>query len=90
MLFCWGEAGILDGKKATTWAGGEDELAKAYPGIDVQYNQNVVVDAGVVTSNGGPISYQGAFELLAKLSSEKFSKEISNTIQFGRLASAFK
>jgi transcriptional regulator GlxA family with amidase domain len=84
-----GEAGVLDGKKATTWAGGESGLAKAYPAINVQYNQNVVVDKGVITSNGGPVSYQSAFELLSKLSSDKFAKEISELIQFNRLASAF-
>lgn len=87
--FLLGEAGILDGKKATTWAGGEKELSKAYPKIKVQYDKNVVVDDKVITSNGGPVSYQAAFELLAKLSSDKFSKEISEAIQYNRLASAF-
>jgi len=87
--FLLGEAGVLDGKKATTWAGGEKGLAKAYPKIKVQYDTNVVIDDKVITSNGGPVSYQAAFELLAKLSSDKFSKEISEAIQFNRLASAF-
>jgi len=88
--FLLGEAGILDGKKATTWAGGEKDLAKSYPKINVQYDKNVVIDNNVITSNGGPVSYQSAFELLAKLSSEKFSKEISESIQFNRLDRAFK
>ena len=85
-----GEAGVLDGKKATTWAGGERALADAYPKIKVQANQNVVVDDKVITSNGGPVSYQAAFELLARLSSESFSREIAQSIQFDRLRSAFK
>jgi len=88
--FLLGEAGILDGKNATTWVGGEKSLAEAYPKIKVQANQNVVIDSKVITSNGGPVSYQAAFALLAKLSSEKFSKEISDAIQFNRLKSAFK
>lgn len=83
--FLLGEAGILDGKKATTWAGGEKTLAKAYPKIDVQYDQNVVIDTQVITSNGGPVSYEAAFKLLAQLSSEKFAEEISEGIQFNRL-----
>ncbi len=87
--FLLGEAGILNGKKATTWAGGEKGLAKAYPQIDVQYDQNVVVGNKVITSNGGPVSYQAAFELLAELSSEKFANEISESIQFNRLERAF-
>ncbi len=88
--FLLGEAGILNGKNATTWAGGEKDLAKSYPKINVQYDQNVVIDNKVITSNGGPVSYQAAFALLSKLSSEKFAKEISESLQFNRLERAFK
>ncbi|MBV1920341.1 MAG: DJ-1/PfpI family protein [Pseudomonadales bacterium] len=84
-----GEAGVLDGKSATTWAGGEKGLAQSYPKANVVYDQNVVIDDGVITSNGGPVSYQAAFELLTRLSSEKFSQEISELIQFTRLKTAF-
>ncbi|MBV1879175.1 MAG: DJ-1/PfpI family protein [Pseudomonadales bacterium] len=80
-----GEAGILDGKKATTWFGGEADLQKSYPAIDVQFDQNVVVDDRVITSNGGPVSYEAAFMLLEKISSKQFSNEISNAIQFNRI-----
>jgi len=88
--FLLGKAGILDGKNATTWAGGEKDLLKSYPKIKVQFDKNVVIDKRVITSNGGPVSYQAAFELLAKLSSRKFAKEISESIQFNRLERAFK
>jgi len=84
------EAGILDGKHATTWAGGEKALAEAYPKIKVEVNKNVVVDDKVITSNGGSVSYQAALELLARLSSEKYAQEISRAIQFDRLRDAFK
>lgn len=87
--FLLGEAGILDGKNATTWAGGEKTLLKAYPKIKVQFDQKFVIDKRVITSNGGPVSYQAAFELLSKLSSRKFAQEISEAIQFNRLRSAF-
>ena len=52
--FLLGEAGILDGKRATTWAGGEKGLAKSYPKINVQFDQNVVVDSNVITSMEAP------------------------------------
>ncbi len=87
--FLLGEAGLLDNKRATTWAGGEKELANRYPKAKVQYDQNVVVDAGVITSNGGPVSYQAALELLSKLSSESLASEIATAIQFPRLRQAF-
>ena len=88
--FLLGAAGVLDGKHATTWAGGEKQLAASYPKIKVEFDKNVVVDDKVITSNGGPVSYQAAFELLSKLSSEKFAKEISDSIQYSRLKNAFK
>ncbi len=87
--FLLAEAGVLDGKNATTWAGGEGGLQKAYPKVRVIFDQNLVVDKGVITSNGGPVSFQSAFALLDKLASEKFSREISEQIQFNRLKRAF-
>jgi len=83
--FLLGEAGVLDGKKATTWFGGEKDLKKAYPKIDVQFDQNVVVDGNIITSNGGPVSYEAAFTLLEKLSSKKYAAEIMEAIQYDRL-----
>jgi len=88
--FLLAEAGILNGKKATTWAGGEGGLQKAYPKVKVQFDKNVVIDKTVITSNGGPVSYEAAFMLLAKLSSPEFADEISKLIQFNRLERAFK
>ncbi|MFV2056094.1 MAG: DJ-1/PfpI family protein [Thiohalomonadales bacterium] len=87
--FLLGEAGVLDGVKATTWAGGEKGLKKSYPKILVQFDKNLVIDKRVITSNGGPVSYQAAFALLAKLSTEKHAQEISESIQFDRLKNAF-
>jgi len=83
-------AGVLDGKNATTWAGGEKQFAAACPKVKVQSDRNVVVDDKVITSNGGPVSYQAAFELLARLTSEAHAKEISRDIQFDRLRGAFE
>jgi transcriptional regulator GlxA family with amidase domain len=64
-------------------------LARAYPKVNVQLDQNVVEDGNVITSNGGPVSYQAAFALLAKLSLDVFADEISQVIQFNRLERAF-
>ncbi len=64
-------------------------MARAYPKVNVQLDQNVVEDGNVITSNGGPVSYQAALALLAKLSSDEFAREISQLIQFNRLERAF-
>jgi transcriptional regulator GlxA family with amidase domain len=88
--FLLAEAGLLNGVKATTWAGGEKDLKSDYPAVDVQFDQNVVIDKNIITSNGSVVSYQAALTLLEKLSSKDFSKEISEAIQWQRLQSAFK
>ena len=79
------QAGLLDGKKATTWAGGEDDFQKQFPKVDVVHDKNYVIDGNVLTSNGSVVSYEAALALLAKISSEKSAQEVADTIQFGRL-----
>lgn len=86
--FLLSEAGLLDGKNATTWAGGESELQRKYPNLKVKHNTNVVVDKGVITSNGSVVSYQAALTLLAKLSSASLAQEVADSIQWQRLKTA--
>jgi len=84
--FLLGEAGLLNGLKATTWAGGEAHLKKAYPQIDVQFNSNVVIDNNVITSNGSLVSYQAALALLAKMTSERKANEVADALQYQRFS----
>lgn len=84
--FLLGEAGILDNLKATTWAGGEKELQNAYPKINVQFDQNVVVDRNVITSNGSLVSYQAALVLLGKMTSESKANEVAEALQYKRFS----
>ena len=87
--FLLAEAGLLNGLKATTWAGGEAALQSAYPEVKVQFDQNVVIDQNIITSNGSVVSYQAALVLLAKLSSNSYANEIAESIQWSRLKTAF-
>lgn len=82
------EAGVLDGKRATTWAGGETSFQKKYPDVLVQHDINLVIDDGVLTSNGSIVSYEAAIALLAKLTSDEFAAEVANDLQFKRVANA--
>ncbi len=83
--FILGKAGLLDDHKATTWPGGEKDLKNDNPACDVQAGQTVVVDGKVITSNGGLVSYEGAFTLLEKLTSPQVSKEVSDSLKLFRL-----
>lgn len=83
--FLLAEAGLLDNRNATTWAGGESDLQSQYPKVKVKFNQNVVIDKKIITSNGGAVSYQSALLLLEKLSSKKTAIEIAESIQLPRL-----
>lgn len=79
------EAGILDGKKATTWAGGEQDLANHYPKVDVQYDTNYVIDGNVITSNGSVVSYQAAIALLESMTSKSKADEVRAALQMQRV-----
>src|SRR3546814_11589942 len=58
------EAGVLDGKRATTWAGGEASFQTKYPDVLVQHDVNVVIDEGVLTSTGSIVSSEAAITFL--------------------------
>ena len=54
----------------------------------VQHDINVVIDDGVLTSNGSVVSYEAAIALLAKLTSDEFAAEVANDLQFKRVANS--
>lgn len=83
--FLYAHAGILDGYRATTWAGGEKQLQREFPNINVVMDSNVVVDRNRISSNGGLPSYQGALVLLSLMSSPGKAKGVFETIQLNRL-----
>ncbi|MEH6811286.1 MAG: DJ-1/PfpI family protein [Motiliproteus sp.] len=81
------QAGILNGKQATTWAGGESGLQKRYPQVNVQHDNNVVIDGNVITSNGSLVSYQAALVLLKQMASAAKAAEVAETLQYSRFSS---
>jgi transcriptional regulator GlxA family with amidase domain len=83
--FLLGNAGVLDGKKATTWFGGETRLQAQFPAIDVVHDQPVVVDRRRLTANGGLVSYQAALVLLGKLAGPAHTKEIYDNLGLARV-----
>ena len=83
--FVLGQAGVLDGKQATTWFGGEASLQTQFPAIQVVHDKPVVVDNRRITANGGLVSYQAALILLGKLSSSQKAKEVYQSLSMERL-----
>lgn len=83
------EAGLLDGKKATTWAGGEKDFQKEYPTVSVQENKNYVIDGNIITGNGSVVSYTAAIKLLSLMSNKKLAQEVFDTLQLGRITNTY-
>lgn len=83
--FILGQAGVLDGKQATTWFGGETSLQTQFPAIQVVHNQPVVVDQRRITANGGLVSYRAALVLLGQLTSAEHAKEVYRSLGLERL-----
>ena len=68
---CWGAillggAGLLDGKRATTFPSSTAAFAKMFPEVKVQHDALLVDDDGAVTTAGGVVSYDGALYLVEK------------------------
>lgn len=84
--FILGSAGVLNGKRATTWFGGETSLQAQFPAIEVIHDAPVVVDQRRITANGGLVSYQAALVLLGQLSSAEQAREVYKKLGLGRLS----
>lgn len=84
--FILAEAGLLNQRKATTWFGGESSLKSSYPEVNVQFDQNIVIDGNIITSNGSLVSYQAALTLLGKMTSERKANEVAEALQYKRFS----
>jgi transcriptional regulator GlxA family with amidase domain len=83
--FLLGNAGVLDGKQATTWLGGETRLQSQFPAIEVIHDKPVVLDYRRITANGGLVSYQAALVLSGQMSNAEHAREIYNSLGLARL-----
>ncbi len=83
--FILGDAGVLDGRQATTWFGGETSLQAQFPAIQVVHDRPVVLDKRRITANGGLVSYRAALVLLAQMTSPKQAEEVYQSLNMDRL-----
>lgn len=79
------EAGFLEGRRATTYPGGEVWLKLNHPSTNIEVDETVVVDGNVVTSNGSLVSYEAALELLGLMAGEDVAARVARGLYYNRL-----
>ena len=82
---CWGAftlggAGLLDGKKATTFPGYFEDLDSQFPAIDqVVTTRRIVHDGNVITSNGGLAAGEASLYVMGLV----FGEQLVDNIAYG-------
>ncbi|MEM7484974.1 MAG: DJ-1/PfpI family protein [Bacteroidota bacterium] len=80
--FVLAEAGILDGKTATTFHRSLDNLQNSYPKIEVKKNVRFVDNGKVITTAGISAGIDGALHLVAKLQGLKPAKRVAHNMEY--------
>ena len=80
--FVLAEAGILDGKIATTFHSALDNLQAKYPKIDVRKNVRFVDNGKVITTAGISAGIDGALHLVAKLQGLNAAKRTAYYMEY--------
>lgn len=80
--FILAEAGILDGKTATTFHNSLDNLQETYPKVNVKKNVRFVDNGEVITTAGISAGIDGALHLVAKLRGINEAKRIAFTMEY--------
>jgi transcriptional regulator GlxA family with amidase domain len=78
---CWGsfvlaEAGLLDGRSATTFPADYDRFGRRYPDVHVRVNVSFVHDGRFLTSQGGVPGYDVAMYLVDLLYGPRVAKTV--------------
>jgi len=76
------DAGLLDGRPATTWWGRLDELPTLGRGIEVRPDDRFVDSGEVVTAAGVSAGIDMALHLVARLHSPDRAREVRRYIQY--------
>ncbi len=80
--FVLAEAGILDGKTATTFHNSLDKLENNYPKVDVRRNVRFVDNGKVITTAGISAGIDGALHLVAKLQGVNAAKRTAYYMEY--------
>lgn len=74
--FILASAGLLDGRRCTTFPGDQDRFAETYPELDLVRGVSFVHDGPILTSEGGAKSYDVAMYLVDHLYGEKVAQGV--------------
>ncbi|MEL6304115.1 MAG: DJ-1/PfpI family protein [Bacteroidota bacterium] len=80
--FILAEAGILNGKTATTFHNALENLESSYPEIDVRKNVRFVDNGNVITTAGISAGIDGALHLVAKLQGLNAAKRTAYYMEY--------
>ncbi|MEM8963537.1 MAG: DJ-1/PfpI family protein [Acidobacteriota bacterium] len=74
--FVLAQAGLLDGRAATTFPSDQDAFAERFTSVDLHREPSFVVDGPMVTSQGGAKSYDPAMYLVDHLYGEDIARRV--------------
>jgi putative intracellular protease/amidase len=81
-VFVVAQAGLLDGREATTHRGLIGRLRRDYPKIKVRTDLRVVDNGNVLTSGGASAGVEGALHLVAKLCGKEAARKTADKIEY--------
>jgi transcriptional regulator GlxA family with amidase domain len=84
---CWGAftlaaAGLLDGRKATTFPSAIAKLQRKFPKVQAVQGKRFVEDGKIITSNGGLSAFEAAVFVVEKLYGSKEADQVSAGLVF--------
>lgn len=84
---CWGSftlaaAGLLDGRKATTFPSSIGKLQRTFPKLEAVEDKRFVEDGNIITSNGGLAAFEAAVFIVEKLYGAKEADRVSEGLVF--------
>lgn len=82
--FLLGKAGLLDGRRATTYIGGAASLQKMFPKARVEGDKHIVVDGNLITTIGGAMSYEGSLTLLERVAAAGTADRVADALYYFR------
>jgi len=87
--FLLANAGLLDGKKATTHFCCQDGLQKDYPRVTVVKGKRFIDNGNIITTEGISAGIDGSLYLLARMYSQDIAKETAHYMMYRWTPEAF-